>query len=242
LSLAEPLFSGVGVALVTLFDDVGQLDTDATAAHARRMVDAGVGAVLVAGTTGEPWMLTELEQAELVEAVLGAVNGAVPVLAGVRGDDALERAIHAASAGVDAILALSPPEHPAGYYEDVAAVGPPVLAYHFPAVSPPGLPVDLLPTLPVEGIKDSSGSDERLRREIAIWDKPVYTGASALVQTAARMGAAGAILGVANVEPERAIAAWSGDQDAQDGLESLQLSVLKERMAERFGTSPTLRA
>src|SRR5690606_634773 len=46
-------FRGVGVALVTLFDDEGEIDAPATADHAARLVDAGVGAVLVAGSTGE---------------------------------------------------------------------------------------------------------------------------------------------------------------------------------------------
>src|SRR3712207_8919973 len=40
--------------------------------------------------------------------------------------------------------------HPHRYYEEVAdaAGGLPVLAYHFPAMSPPGVPVDVLPDLP----------------------------------------------------------------------------------------------
>ena len=50
----DPLFRGVGVALVTLFDEHGEIDAPATAAHAAGLVDLGVRAVLVAGTTGEP--------------------------------------------------------------------------------------------------------------------------------------------------------------------------------------------
>src|SRR5207302_10474272 len=105
----------------------------------------------------EPWTWPETAQAECVEAVVAAVDGRLPVMAGVRGDDALERAIHAYAAGVDGILALSPPAHLHAYYDDIAAVGPPVLTYHFPAVSPPGIPVDELAVLPVVGVKDSGG-------------------------------------------------------------------------------------
>ena len=62
-----PIFSGVGVALLTLFDEGGSLDVQATAEHAARLVDLGVKAVAVLGTTGEPWLLTERERVDLVE-------------------------------------------------------------------------------------------------------------------------------------------------------------------------------
>ncbi|MGE5763623.1 MAG: dihydrodipicolinate synthase family protein, partial [Mycobacterium leprae] len=46
------LFTGVGLALVTVFDADDEVDVGATAALAVRLVDAGVRAVVVAGTTG----------------------------------------------------------------------------------------------------------------------------------------------------------------------------------------------
>jgi dihydrodipicolinate synthase/N-acetylneuraminate lyase len=127
------------------------------------------------------------------------------------------------------------------YYDDIAAVGPPTLAYHFPKVSPPGIAIDALARLPVVGLKDSSGDFERLRIEVTQWDQPVYTGASALLVRAANIGAAGALLSTANVDPERATAAWAGDENAQAEIESLEIAALKSRMADRFGTSPTTR-
>ncbi len=48
--LAQPLFTGVGVALVTLFDDDGEVDAKATADHAAALVELGMRAVLVAGS------------------------------------------------------------------------------------------------------------------------------------------------------------------------------------------------
>jgi len=47
------IFSGVGVALVTLFDDRGEVDAKATAGLAVRLVDQGMRAIVVAGSTGE---------------------------------------------------------------------------------------------------------------------------------------------------------------------------------------------
>src|ERR1700753_2581547 len=49
----SPPFSGVGAALITVFHDDGQVDFDGTAAHAARVVAAGLQAIVVAGATGE---------------------------------------------------------------------------------------------------------------------------------------------------------------------------------------------
>ena len=63
------VFRGVGVVLVTLFDDEGEIDAPATVDHAARLVDAGVAAVLVAGSTGEAATLDPEERSDLLVAV-----------------------------------------------------------------------------------------------------------------------------------------------------------------------------
>ena len=69
------------------------------------------------------------------------------------------------------MLAWPPPgcDDLGGYYAQVgrAAGGLPVLAYHIPWVSSPGIPVSVLADLPVAGMKDSSGDPDRLLAEIA---------------------------------------------------------------------------
>ncbi len=76
------LFTGVGVALVTLFREDGALDAPATADLAAQLAGLGVRCVLVAGTTGEAAALTADERDALVGAVRAAVPADVPVLAG----------------------------------------------------------------------------------------------------------------------------------------------------------------
>jgi dihydrodipicolinate synthase/N-acetylneuraminate lyase len=247
-------FTGVGVALVTLFDDDGGLDAKATAAHAARLVDMGVRAVVVAGTTGEAAALSVRERDALLAEVRAAVT-AVPVVAGTGaawGRDAAELTVRARDGGADAVLVLSPPRtpDPRPYYETVAAAAGdlPVLAYHFPAVSPPGIAVEHLAGLPVAGAKDSSGDPDRLLAELEGYDGALYVGSSAVLSLAGPLGCAGAILGLANVEPEGCAAAFAGDAAAQRGLAAAHLAAgrdfprgLKERVAERFGTSRVAR-
>ena len=107
----SPPFTGVGVALVTLFDEEGEIDAPATADHAARLVDAGVEAVVVAGTTGEAAALDAEERSDLLIAVRSAVDGRVPVIAGTGAPSARQSVLlsrRAATDGADALLVLSP--------------------------------------------------------------------------------------------------------------------------------------
>lgn len=253
--MSEPLFTGVGVALATLFDEAGELDAKATAGHAATLVELGVRAVVVAGSTGEAAALTSEERIDLLAEVRRAVGAEVPVVAGTGAPSARQAAAltrAARDAGADAVLALCPPRttDPRPYYEAVAeAAGDlPSLAYHFPQTSPPGIPVEVLPDLPVQGMKDSSGEPERLLSELEVFHRPLYVGAAMILLMAGSLGVPGAILAVANVDPEHAIAAFTGDPAAQQALLSAHRKVrrafpsgLKQAIADRFGTSPATR-
>ncbi|MGI8793493.1 MAG: dihydrodipicolinate synthase family protein [Acidimicrobiales bacterium] len=227
--MTEPIFLGVGVALITLFDDDLAVDVGATAAHARTLVDLGVSAVLVAGSTGEPESLTRDERSALIAGVREALPPAVPV------------------------LALSPPfaPDPRPYYDALAAACEvPLLAYHFPDRSSPGIPLEALVDLPVAGLKDSSGSVDRLLSTFEAWDGPIWPGSSALVCTAAALGCPGVILALANAEPDRCVAAFAGGGDgaAQRRLTPSHQAQrgrfphgIKALTAARFGTSTRTR-
>src|SRR4051812_40429633 len=221
----QPVFTGVGVALATFFDTHGHVDYGCTADHAARLVDRGVRAVVVAGATGEASHLSMKERLHLLDAVGASVAGRVPVIlgtghlaAGVSVPDLTRRA---AERGADAALVLSPQHGDIReFYGEVvaAAGGMPVLAYHFPQVSAPGITIEELKALKVAGIKDSSGDCERLLDTLAQWRRPFYTGSSTIVAWAGMLGATGAILAVANLEPERCVDAFAGDVQAQKDL------------------------
>lgn len=254
MSSSTPLFTGVGVALVTLFDEAGEIDAPATADHASRLVDEGVAAVLVAGTTGEAATLDHEERSDLLIAVASAVDGRVPVLAGAGAPSSRQAVVlakRAADDGADALLVMSPPQviDPRPYYERVAgAVSVPVLAYHHPLVSSPGVPVDVLGQLPVSGIKDSSGDAQRLILEAEEIATGLYTGHPSLLHLAGAIGAAGAIVALANVDPDGCARAWAGDGECQreliNGHRAMSLSGiagLKRTLCAVHGTNPMTR-
>jgi 4-hydroxy-tetrahydrodipicolinate synthase len=247
-------FEGVGVALVTLFDRDGGVDAPATAAHAARLVDAGVRGVVVAGSTGEAATLDAEERTALLSAVRDAVAGRVPVLAGTGAPSARQAVAlsqRAADGGADALLVLSPPgvDDPRAYYQAVVAtVDVPVLGYHFPAASPPGIPVDLLYELPIAGIKDSTGDPERLALEADALPVGLYTGSASVLLQARAMGCSGAILALANVDPVGCAQAWEGDGACQRELINghrvgalAGIAGLKRTLAGLHGTSTVTR-
>jgi len=248
------LFHGAGVALVTLFHDDGAIDPGATAGLAAELADRGMRAVLVAGTTGEAATLSNAERGELIGAVREAVPPGVPVIAGTGAPSArqaVELTGQAVAAGADAVLAWPPPGDQAEYFKAVAtaAQGRPVLAYHFPRLFPPGVPVDRLAGLPVAGQKDSSGDPDRLLDELAHYPGATYVGSSAVLALAGPMGAAGALLALANIAPEGCAAAFAGDAAAQRALAGRHLATsrggvpaLKRLLAQERGLPATTRA
>ena len=252
--MAGPPFTGVGVAIVTLFDGDGRLDAASTAGLAVELVDAGVSAVVVAGSTGEAAALDLDERSGLLRAVR-AVLPSVPVIAGTGAPSTRQAVLYterAVTDGADAVLVLSPPgvTDPRSYYEAVVrrSGSVPVLAYHYPGVSSPGIALDVLRQLPVAGCKDSSGDAQRLLQTLTSWDQPLYTGSSAVLSFAGPLGCAGAILALANAEPELCIAAFGGDAGAQLSLAQSHFAAqgsfpggIKALTARRFGTSTARR-
>jgi 4-hydroxy-tetrahydrodipicolinate synthase len=254
---AEPVFRGIGVALVSLFDADGTLLTTQTAQLARQLVDDGVSAVLIGGTTGEFWTLSTAERITLTEQVRAAVPAHVPVLLNV-GAATRELSMEAAAAvgdsGADAVLCLTPPGvDPAGFYPRVreAIGGLPLLAYHFPRAGFEPVPLAVLDL--VDGTKDSSGESERLVQTPQM-PAGVYTGSPLLLGLAGAIGVPGALLALANVDPASAQAALKGDRAAQARMVQLHRAALgepppravKRMVAERYGTPagtrpPTLR-
>ncbi len=249
------LFTGVGVALVTLLDDDGGVDTAATGSLAAELAVRGMRAVLACGTTGEAGALSDAERVAVIRAVREAVPPGVQVLAGTGATTparAAELTEAAAAAGADVVLAWPPPgsDDLAGYYAALgrAAPGLPVLAYHIPWVSAPGVPVGALASLPIAGLKDSSGDPDRLLAEVARYPGRTYVGSSALLALAGPLGGTGAILAVANAEPELCVAAFAGDAAAQLKLADVHLAVreggvpaLKRILAGQRGTVPLSR-
>jgi 4-hydroxy-tetrahydrodipicolinate synthase len=240
------VFTGVGVALITLFHGNGDLDAEATADLAARLVEAGARSVVVGGAAGEGAALLADERIELLDAVRGAVSG-VPVIATVGaawGREAARLTREARNHRADAVLVPPPPftdDLQPFYAEVVSAAGAlPVLAS--------GVELAQLGRLPVVGCEEPGEDPTRFLETLEVYKGDYYTGSAALLALAGPVGAAGAVVALANAEPERCAAAFAGDGEAQRGLTMHHVAVridfpeaLKVLVAKRFGTSTVTR-
>lgn len=211
------LLAGCITALVTPFDERGELDLDAFTDLIDRQLEAGVGGLVVAGSTGEAAMLDEGEYRALLRRAVEAVAGRVPVLAGtgLSGTAAtVARTRLAAEEGAVAALVVTPPyvrptqDGLVRHYEEVARRGGlPVVLYNVPGRTG----CDLLPPTVerlsglegMAGIKEAVADAERMRALIGL-RRPgfaVLGGDDASAGEAMRLGADGLISVISNAAP-----------------------------------------
>ncbi|MBK6670880.1 MAG: 4-hydroxy-tetrahydrodipicolinate synthase [Microthrixaceae bacterium] len=203
-----PRFGRVLTAMVTPFDEQGDLDLDAAATLAAWLVDNGSDGLVIAGTTGESPVLSDSEEVALTKAVRAAVS--VPVLLGTGSNDtayAVDATRRAAQLGVEGVLVVSPyynrPSQ-AGldqYFRSVAAATDlPVVIYDIPVRTGRKVSTDTLLGLAhdvdnVVALKDAAGDPAETATFLR--DAPtgfeVYSGDDALTLPLLAVGAVGAI-------------------------------------------------
>ncbi len=116
-------------AMVTPFDDEGQVDYEQARRLARALLDSGSDGLVVAGTTGEAPTLSHDEKLRLFAAVKEAVGGRGAVLAGTGTNNTaatIELSQQAEPTGVDGLLLTVP------YYNKPTQEG---LYRHFEAIA-----------------------------------------------------------------------------------------------------------
>jgi 2-dehydro-3-deoxy-D-pentonate aldolase len=216
------MFSGLMPAMVTPFDERGEVDLGATEAVIERFIEAGVAGISPLGSTGEASHLTSEERKRFIEEVTRIVAGRVPLVVGVGAAgtrEAIDLARHAEGVGADAVLVVSPFYWKVGeeglfrHFAVVAeAVEIPVLIYNLPMLTG----IDLSPSLigriaaecpNVSGLKDTVTEylhTVGVLREVKPIgpDFSVLSGWEDLILPSLLAGADGSICAFANVAPE----------------------------------------
>ena len=212
-------FRGVGVALVTPFDEDGAPDLDTFASHVEFQIEGGVDFLVPCGTTGESATLHDAEQRAVIEEAVRAAAGRIPVVAGAGTNDtehARRLARGARAAGADAVLTVSPyynkpnPNGLVGHYEAVATAAElPVIAYNVPGRTGGNIDPDTLFRIAeldgLIGLKEASGDLEQIMT--IIQGRPsdflVLSGDDALTLAVAAAGGDGVISVAANEAPDQ---------------------------------------
>ena len=109
--MKNPIFKGIGTALVTPMTEAGQVDYAAVERLVDFQLQGGIDALIVCATTGEAPTLQDDEHIEMIRFVAEQVGGKIPVIAGTGSnytDHAVEMSIKARDVGANGLLCVTP--------------------------------------------------------------------------------------------------------------------------------------
>lgn len=164
-------FGQIVTAMVTPFDEHGEVDYLATRNLINHLIANGSDALVVAGTTGESPTLSEAEKVELFKFTVEVVNGRVPVIAGTGSNStkgSLELTLLAEDVGVDGIMLVAPyynkpcQEGLYQHFKTIAAgTSLPIMLYNIPGRSAVNISVETIIRLSeipnIVAVKEASG-------------------------------------------------------------------------------------
>jgi len=191
-------------------------------ANVRALLDAGVHGIVGTGTMGEAGSLSTQERREVIAAIVTAVDGRVPVVAGVSAGTpahAIGYAVDAAAEGAAALMCLPPLGYRAdlreliAFYAAVAeGSGLPVMLYNNPEASGVDLDAASIAAIAAEvprvvAVKECSGDVRRIPALIeAAPGLEVLVGGDDWALEGFCAGATGWVSGVAVVAPAETVA------------------------------------
>lgn len=209
---------GTGVALVTPFHADYSIDFESLEKIIEHCISGGLEYLVVLGTTGEGPTLNKDEKKQVFKFVADKVNGRVPLVAGIGGNDTREvvEAMQSLDAtGYSAILSVSPYYNKPNqegiflHYMELAKVTPlPIIIYNVPGRT--GAGISAATTLRLANasdkfiaVKEASGSPEVFMDILK--DKPahfsVISGDDNLTLPFLAMGMTGVISVIAQAYP-----------------------------------------
>jgi 4-hydroxy-tetrahydrodipicolinate synthase len=224
-------FQGSLVAMVTPFRD-GEVDEATLAELVEFHVANGTDGLVPCGTTGESPTLSHGEHKRVIELVIKAARGRIPVVAGTGSNstaEAIEMTVHAAKAGADAALLVSPYYNKPtqqGLYEHFKAIAQaapdlPLIVYNIQGRTAVNVETETMARLAqipnIVGVKEASGNLDQMTSVILACgpDFSVVSGDDSLTLPLMAVGGRGVISVLANFLPrevaELTHAALDGD-------------------------------
>ena len=205
-------------ALITPFDDDGEIDLDSHRANLATLAGRGIGGFLIGGSTGEGPYLEPGERERLLAAARAELGSGPFLIGGIAAESrriAAWQVDEVAEGGADAALVLTPTSlirnnhgAVADFYRELSAdMAVPVFLYSVPRVTGYELPIEqaaeLASVANVRGMKDSGGQPVRMQQimQTAPDDFAVFGGNSAALSLSVAAGARGGITASTNYAP-----------------------------------------
>lgn len=217
--MVRNIFKGLGIALITPFNEDGSVDYASLVRLIRYQLDNGADFFCILATTGETPCLTSTEKQKIKELVVETVGGKVPILMGHGGNNTavvVEELKKADLKGISGILSVCPyynkPTQQGLYlhFKAIAeATALPVVLYNVPGRTGVNMTAETTVRLArdcknIVAIKEASGSleqvDEIIKNKPADFD--VISGDDALTFPMISCGAVGVISVIGNALPK----------------------------------------
>ncbi len=217
--MVHNIFKGLGVALITPFQEDGSVDYKALIRLVEYQLDNGADFLCILATTGETPTLTSAEKAKIKEIIVNTVNGRIPILMGCGGNNTasvVEELHHGDFKGIDGVLSVCPyynKPSQEGLYQHFKAIAEatklPVVLYNVPGRTGVNLKAETTVRLArdcsnIVAIKEASGNLEQV--DEIIKNKPrsfdVISGDDALTFPMVSCGAVGVISVIGNALPK----------------------------------------
>lgn len=217
--MANNIFKGLGIALITPFTADGQVDYDSLKRIINYQIDNGADFFCILATTGETPCLTKAEKQQIKQTIVDTVAGRTPILMGCGGNNTaavIEEIKTSDWSGIDGLLSVCPyynKPSQEGLYQHFKAIAAattlPVVLYNVPGRTGINLKAETTVRLATDcanivAIKEASGSLEQI--DDIIKNKPadfdVISGDDALTFQMIACGAVGVISVIGNALPK----------------------------------------
>lgn len=217
--MANNIFKGLGIALITPFKSDSSVDYEALARLVEYQLDNGADFFCILATTGETPCLTKEEKDKIKQLVIDINQGKLPILMGCGGNNtaAVVKELKTSDwSGIDGVLSVCPyynkPSQEGLYqhFKAIAQASPlPVVLYNVPGRTGINLKAETTVRLAndcenIVAIKEASGSleqvDEIIKNKPSRFD--VISGDDALTFPMIASGAAGVISVIGNALPK----------------------------------------
>jgi 4-hydroxy-tetrahydrodipicolinate synthase len=209
------MFTGAMVALITPFQD-GEVDFRTLDELIDFQLENGIDAISPCGTTGESPTLSHPEHKQVIERVVKAVGGKVPVIAGAGSNstaEAIELTAFSKQVGADATLQVCPYYNKPtqeGFYQHFKVIAEevdlPMVLYNIPGrCGGTGLTAETVARLSkienIVAIKEATGRLDMASEIATRCDITIISGDDSLTLPIASVGGKGVISVVANIVP-----------------------------------------
>ena len=224
MTMDQSHWAGVFPAITTPLHADGSVDHAALAAHVTWLADAGCAGIVTGGSLGEAATLSLAEKIRINETCVRAIDGRVPVVAGIAGlatAECVALAQAAELAGCDGLMALPAYVYNSGDWREtrahfsaiIKATPLSCMLYNNPIAYGTDVRAGQLAELAeahdnLHAVKESSGDVRRVSAVRALLGDrlAVFAGLDDMILEAIGVGAVGWVAGLVNALPEESVA------------------------------------